>query len=885
MPRVTIQHNIFDKHENEIVHTDNVVELLMDRFPHWSPGLRIYNSKISEICEKNEVTPHNEAEVEKLLSLEGPLSVINWPGDPATIAIAIAIVAVLAVVAGTFLLMPKTPNTTKPNAGQGQSATNSITDRTNQARLNQRIEDTYGERFVIFTLLQVPYRKFVNNVEHEYSYMCVGRGDYAINEDDVLDGDTPLSSIAGTSASFYGPNTSPNSGDAPTLQIGDAITEPLRTIIRSSSVTGEELLPPNYKYWDFSTSGFFHYEGEGTGFAPYFSKDGGDKLPRYFDIGDSVMVTSQTYTDGGHSANLTGGPYVASFVGTNLVLPGAFNVNPDWLNVALFSGHETTHNKPIIVDGTQGQHGLRGPFIVGLPTMSGLIFNFVQPNSSFKVNNTTGEYTPIDIDLQIVVQPCEKDGTNVGGSHTYTRTLIGTTSQGQRGFTYQIPFTSTTGFVKVSVERLTARDFTDGFQATDQTLWRDLYVYDLNVPSDFGDVTTVQSVTIANSTSLAAKERKLCATVIRKIHQYDRATGTFSSGLVALKDAANILFSVALDPYIGNQTTSQIDLAGIYDTVVAVADYFGLDECAEFNATFDDSDLTFEQTVASIAAAVFCTAYRQGSQIKFSFERLTADSKQLFNHRNKIPRSEKRSFTFGTINNFDGVELTYLDPDNNDAPAVIRIPDDGSAINPNKVDTVGIRNHVQAYMMAYRIYNKQQYQRITTEFTALQQADLLVLTDRILVSNNVRPDVQDGDVIAQNGVILTLSQQVTFGANSTIFLQHYDETIESIGLAGTGVATNQVTLLAAPRLPLADGSDLYSRAKFEIAQITQNEAARPFLVSQKGSQNKDGTSDVTGVNYDDRYYANDTDYINGVVDGSGHIVGDGYDLGDMVVML
>jgi hypothetical protein len=882
MPRVTIQHNIFDEQENEIVHTDNIVELLMDRFSNWSTGLRIYNCEIDQVCEKYEVTPHNDAEIERLLSLEGPLSVINSPGTGIE-EIAIAIVALLAVVAGTFLLMPKTPNTTKPNAGQGQSATNSITDRTNQARLNQRIEDHYGERFAIFTLLQVPYRKFVNNVEHEYSYMCVGRGDYAINEDDVLDGDTPLSSIAGTSASFYGPNTSPNSGDAPTLQIGDAITEPLRTIVRSNSVTGQELFPPNYKYWNFATTGFFHYEG--TGFAPYFSKDGGDKLPRFFDNGDSVIVTSQTYTDGGHSANLTGGPYVASFVGTNLVLPGAFNVNPDWLNVALFSGHETTHDKPVIVDGTQGQHGPRGPFIVGLPTMSGLIFNFVQPNSSFEVNNTTGEYTPIDIDLQIVVQPCEKDGTDVGGAHTYTRTLIGTTSQGQRGFTYQIPFTSTTGFVKVSVERTTPRDFTDGFQATDQTLWRDLYVYDLNVPSDFGNVTTVQSVTIANSTSLAAKERKLCATVTRKIAQYDRATGTFSVTLYPLKSAAQIIFAVALDPYIGNQTTSQIDLIGIYDTIRAVALYFGLDACGEFCATFDDSDLTFEQTVATIAAAVFCTAYRQGSQIKFSFERLTEDSKQLFNHRNKIPGSEKRSFTFGTINNFDGVELTYLDPDNNDAPAIIRIPEDGSAINPNKIDTVGIRDHVQAYMAAYRAYNKQQYQRITTEFTALQQADLLVLTDRILVSDNTRPDVQDGDVIAQSGVILTLSQQVTFGANSSIFLQHYDETIESIGLAGTGVATNQVTLLAAPRLPLAVASDLYSRAKFEIAQTTQNETARPFLVSQKGSQNKDGTSDVTGVNYDDRYYANDTDYINGIVDDRGFVVGDGYDLADMVVML
>ena len=51
------------------------------------------------------------------------------------------------------------------------------------------------------------YSKYINNIQYEYSYLCIGRGYYSIA--DVRDGETLLSDIDGARAAIYDPFTSP----------------------------------------------------------------------------------------------------------------------------------------------------------------------------------------------------------------------------------------------------------------------------------------------------------------------------------------------------------------------------------------------------------------------------------------------------------------------------------------------------------------------------------------------------------------------------------------------------------------------------------------------------------------------------------------------------
>lgn len=341
----------------------------------------------------------------------------------------------------------------------------------------------------------------------------------------------------------------------------------------------------------------------------------------------------------------------------------------------------------------------------------------------------------------------------------------------------------------------------------------------------------------------------------------------FLSTPSATNAADDILLAASTDPYLGNRPLSELDVNNIYETVAEVRSYFGHERAAEFSYTFDSDNLSFEETAQAIANAVFCTAYRRGSVIKLKFEKETTDSLLLFNHRNKLPGSEVRTVRFGNQNNFDGVSLSYVSPED-DALITYYIPENRSAVNPQEVETLGVRNGLQAHLHAWRAWNKIRYQNTITEFTATQEADLLINTDRILVADNTRSETQDGEVLAQNVLELTLSQPVSFapGVTYNIFLQHADGTVESLGVSANS-DPYKVVLAQAPRLPLALEDGLFARTSFIL--IGNNEPrGSAFLIAEKEPQSN-FTSTVRAYNYDARYYGQDKDFINGVVNSDG----------------
>lgn len=347
--------------------------------------------------------------------------------------------------------------------------------------------------------------------------------------------------------------------------------------------------------------------------------------------------------------------------------------------------------------------------------------------------------------------------------------------------------------------------------------------------------------------------------------------GNYStSTLYATNQADDIFSAVCTDAHIGNRSVNEIDFNSVYDSIEEVANYFGSSKASEFCYTFDSNNLSFEETAKSIADAVFCTAYRRGNIIKLSFEKETEDSTLLFNHRNKLPGSETRTIRFGNQDDFDGVSFEYIDPED-DAQVTFYIPEDRSAVNPKELESLGVRNKLQAYFHAWRTWNKIRFQNAITEFTATQEADLLVNNDRILVADNTRPDTQDGEIISQNVLQLKLSQNVDMSKypEYTLFVQLSDGTTEAISVT-QGSSANQVVLANAPRLPLALDDDFYARTTFILVGNTEPRE-NAFLVSEKNSQSN-FTSVVRAVNYDVRYYANDKDFTTGIINENGEYV-------------
>jgi hypothetical protein len=145
----------------------------------------------------------------------------------------LVIMAILAV--AVIILMPKPVMPGNVNRTQ-QSPNNALSNRENQVRMLERIEDIYGTVKSIPSLMMPTYVKYIDHSKYEYGYYCIGRGYYDLAE--LRDGDTLISDIDGAAASVYKPFTSPNSGDAPVLQVGDAIIDDVLTVSRAIEIDG-----------------------------------------------------------------------------------------------------------------------------------------------------------------------------------------------------------------------------------------------------------------------------------------------------------------------------------------------------------------------------------------------------------------------------------------------------------------------------------------------------------------------------------------------------------------------------------------------------------------------------------------------------------------------
>lgn len=215
---------------------DALVPFLREKFPTWPPTARLYREHVAQECD---VTPVSQCEVDQLTD-DGLYYVIVYPGDPITLLIVAVGVFIVATVALLFL-MPKPPGMQNQHS---ESSNNSLGNRVNKARPNERIPDIFGRIKAVPELLTHPLVMFENNREFELCYMCVGRGEYEIDPDEVYDGKTPLAVMAGAAADFYGPFTRPGNGD-PFLEIGGGIGFPLKNVVRLNEVNGQKLSPPN----------------------------------------------------------------------------------------------------------------------------------------------------------------------------------------------------------------------------------------------------------------------------------------------------------------------------------------------------------------------------------------------------------------------------------------------------------------------------------------------------------------------------------------------------------------------------------------------------------------------------------------------------------------
>ncbi|TGV10781.1 hypothetical protein E4695_02240 [Alcaligenaceae bacterium 429] len=549
--------------------------------------------------------------------------------------------------------------------------------------------------------------------------------------------------------------------------------------------------------------------------------------------------------------DLSGSYSIDTITANEIRLSNPEAVNPDWLVLRDEHGGITPSIRATVQ--AQAERWIGWMLVESLDAPDQLIANFLALNGLYLDNGRQQYRTDVGIELQ--AQAVDEQGNPFGALHSLSTTVIGSaTSRSTRALTGRLNLTETSRRWRIRARRTSDSNTSFEGSVVDEIKWRDLYVAKQVTEPHFGDVTTVQSVTMATEGALAAKERKLNLLVTRLIPR--RESGGFSASLHSSNSAADILCAVALDPRIGNREVGELDIDGIYATHEDIVDYFGFSEAGDFSYTFDKAEMSFEETFQAIASAVFCQAYRRGSRLRLFFERETDESVLLFNHRNTLPGSESRAFSFGPKEGYDGVQYEYVSPDD-DAVLTIYLPNMG-AINPQKVESVGVRSHRQAMVHAWRAWNKIQHKHTTMERDCLGEADLLVLGQRIRCSDTTRAGEQGGYIMAVEGLVVRLSQPMDWSQTGPhmMFVQNSDGQTEGIPVVSGGNEFTAV-LSRAPRVPIVTASA--QPTGYIIGSGEEQRQAQPFILTSK--EQIDGHNvRISAINYASEYYSKDGMY-------------------------
>ncbi|WP_407509496.1 host specificity factor TipJ family phage tail protein [Acinetobacter baumannii] len=527
-----------------------------------------------------------------------------------------------------------------------------------------------------------------------------------------------------------------------------------------------------------------------------------------------------------------------------LVNPSA--INNEW-DKLLTLPNQSTQGQEALVRFDAVSNKYVGWFNFDMPEATQAVFNFFFPNGLFYQDSKGGVWEE-GITVVIELQAIDSKGDPVGSITTINQG-IRANNKSQFGRTIYIDL-PTAGSFRFRLSRTTA---TQAGKTQDTCKIKSVYGMADSTISDYGNVTVLRSRTVATDGALSIKERKLNCLVNRKLP----LDGT--GPLQVTRSAGQALINLALDEHIGRRTSAEVDIVQINAEIAKVNAYFGSDLMSEFNYTIDDDNLSFEEIAGMVASSSFCEPYRFGSLTRIKFEQPQENAVLLFNHRNKVPLTEKRSYTFGVQKDYDGVELEYTS-DEDDARIKYIIPEEITPKNPLKITTTGIRNEAQAKIRAWREWNKLRYKYMSCEVEALDESELLIRNDRILIADNTIVDTQDGEIESVDGLIIQTSQPCTFDVGSDYFihLQISNATVDVVPCTA-GVDKYHVVLSRPPVQPLVVSDDRYVKTLYTLVRADQSES-QAFMLEELTPQTQ-MTNTLKASNYDARFYERDHDFI------------------------
>lgn len=732
------------------------------------------------------------------------------------------------------------PSQAQPGLGnqQGASPNNSLTDRTNKPRPYERTYDICGTVQCIPNDLMTVYRKYdANGNVIEFGYYDVGRGPLDTPASGITDGDTRLSEITGSSAAVYGPFTSPNSG-APQVMVGDTITEGLYITATSNEVDGAELKAANDLTANIGDVATVSRVGN---VATIVDPTGDSRFNDYMKVGDAIeLIDIKT------SAYVLSGIYTVtsiSAVDVSFTVDGT--VNP-WLGI--------TASVPLL----PGDISTTGPynkvavswsnwFTMDKIKASRVLANFGAASGMYKDDGNKKRSAAVTIRLEY--QALDVNGAPIGPVYSADGTVSGRSSD-QTGVSIvgALPTPST---FRARARRVTDKDLDFGGQVVDDVSFDNLYAQIPDTTPNYGNRTTVHTARRQTPRATSIKAPKLALIVTERIYNY-LGNGVFDTALTNNTQAVQSLIRLLRDPVCGGLNLTSSNMDRLLAVQAEVEAYFGSAQAGQFCYTFDSFDVTMQDIINTVAEAIFCRSYREGSSILLDFDRPRIGPEMVFTHRSKAP-GEKWTRNFNTRDRYDSLKFSYIDPATN-TKETITIPADGG-LKTETYDSKGIRNYKQAYWAACRRYQRNLLNRVSVEFAAMEEGISARPGRAISVVKGSRVSPFDGYVVAVDGLTVVLSQNVEFtpGQEHSLILKRRDGSVQSVDVT-PGANSRTVIMTSAPQEAIYTGNEAL---KTEFSFGSEDRHNAQMMVVSTVEPGSDRTVRITGYNYTDDYYAYD----------------------------
>lgn len=747
------------------------------------------------------------------------------------------------------LLMPS-QKTSTPGLDNSQAASpnNSLTDRNNKPRPYERTYDICGTVQSIPADLMTVYRLYNSSgTVIEYGYYDVGRDHLDTPVSGITDGDTLLADITGSSAAVYAPFTSPNSGHAPQTLVGDAITEKLYITSASNEIDGQTLRAPN----DLVTKVGSTTIASLTGTVGKLTDNTAPEFSEFLVVGDVAKFTNTTVDlpGDGTNADLSGSYPVLSVSEVDITVDVSSNLAAWQSMLGVSYPLEEKDRVQSVGPVDVYEKSLTDWVTIDRIQCERVVANVSADNGLYKDKGGNSKRLA-SVTAELQYQALDDTGAPYGPVYTVQKTISGR-SPDSTGMSI-IGTLPSPSAVRVRMRRVSDLDLDFEGQVVDEIKYSNLYGQAQDRTTHYGNRTTVHTARKQTARATVIKQPQLKMLVTEKVYKY-LGNGSFDSVRTNNTQAVQSLIRLMRDPVVGNLPLSAATMDALLATQAEVESYFQDVRAGQFCYTFDKYTDTAQDIITTIAEAIFCSATRRGHDIKLNLERPRPGPEMVFTHRSKAPSGEKWTRQFNDKSAYDSLKFSYIDPDTN-IKETIQIPPEGG-LKTDTFDSKGIRNYQQAYWHAWRRYQRNLLNRVSVEFTALEEGALAVPARPISVVKGSRVSPYDGYVVAVDGLTLVLSQNVEFtpGEDHSLILKKRDGGVQSVQVT-PGHNSRTVIMLSAPQEAIYTGN---SELKTEFSFGSDSRHLAQMIMVSTVEPGDDRTVRITGFNYDNDYYKYD----------------------------